>query len=188
MTKTLPLFAPALLALAGCSMAPAYHVPATPPAAPGGAFKGEAGWAPAAPADAAPKGEWWRAFNDPLLDGFEARVSVDNNNVQAARANWQQARALAAQSRAALFPSIGLTAGATRSGNFASTSAGSLVGSGGSVQSSGTTLSASAQASWDVDLWGAIGNAAKQAKANAEESAGNLASATLSARAELAID
>ena len=178
------------LSLAACSMAPHYRVPTPIPAAPGqpaptlpGTFKAEAGfnattaWVPATPADEVPKGEWWRLFNDPALDALEAKVTVTNQNVAAARAAYLQARALVAEDRAALFPTVGVSASATRNGTLAK-----------SGPSPVNSFTAQAAASWAPDLWGKVGDTVRAAKASAEASAADLANATLSARAELASD
>ena len=162
----------ACAALAACSMAPAYHVPTTPLAE---TYKAAPGWAQAAPQDAAPKGAWWTLFADPALDALEARVAITNQNVAAARAAYDQARALVRQDRASLLPTAGITGSATHGGNFANPPA-------------TTTLTAGASANWQVDLWSQIGNTVKQASAQAQASNAQLANATLSAQGELAND
>src|SRR3978361_2376104 len=86
-----------MTALAGCNLAPHYAVPTSAPAPL--AFKHAAGWVVAQPGDAAAKGEWWRLFNDPVLNDLEARVVVTNQNVVAARAAYDQAIALVRQDR-----------------------------------------------------------------------------------------
>ena len=111
--------------LGGCSMAPAYHVPAQLTPLPAN-FKAEPGWAQAAPADTAPKGDWWKLFGDPTLDALEAKVAVTNQNVAQARAAWMQARAAVAVDRAAQLPSAGISAGASHSRS--QTGAGPAVG------------------------------------------------------------
>ena len=160
--------------LAGCSMAPAYHVPAQLTPLPA-TFKADPGWAPAAPADAAPKGDWWTLFRDPALDALEAKVAVTNQNVAQARAAWMQARAAVTEARAAMLPTAGISAGATRA--HAQTAGG---------PATANSFNAGASASWAVDLWGKLGNTTAQARANADASAGDLANATLSAQAALA--
>ncbi|MFP5392906.1 MAG: RND transporter, partial [Gammaproteobacteria bacterium] len=104
------------LLLAGCAVGPAYQVPATPQPQ---AFKEAEGWAPAAPADALDRGPWWTLFKDPVLNGLIEQVDVSNQNVAAAVAAYAQARALVAQQRAALFPSVDLNTSAQRSGGDA---------------------------------------------------------------------
>src|ERR1700757_443720 len=66
------LLAPILTgALAGCSMAPAYHVPVTTTPA---AFKEAGPWVAATPGDPAAGGQWWSLYGDQTLDGLEAKI------------------------------------------------------------------------------------------------------------------
>ena len=111
------LRAPALaasLALSACAVGPDYHRPeATAPPA----FKEAQGWTPAVPADGVDRGDWWNLFGDPVLDGLEKRVEVNNQNLKAAEAAYREARAVVAEDRATLFPTLDLTGGGTHSGN-----------------------------------------------------------------------
>ncbi|HWU02726.1 MAG TPA: efflux transporter outer membrane subunit [Novosphingobium sp.] len=184
--RLLPAHAAALgaLALAGCNMAPTYRVPTSAPTT--AQYKAQPGWNTATPADDVAKGEWWKLFGDPALDALEARVVVTNQNVAYYRAAYAQARAVVSQDRAALFPTVSASADVTRTGTFTSSSSGTTTGSGGSVSRTGTTLSATGSASWTPDLWGKLGNTVRQAKAQAQASAADLANATLSAQADLA--
>ncbi|WP_294239420.1 efflux transporter outer membrane subunit [uncultured Sphingomonas sp.] len=179
-----------LLALAGCSMAPDYRPPTT--VAIPASFKEAPGWAPATPSDAVARGEWWSLFGDPVLDGLERRVSVTNQNVAAARAAYQAARALVIVQRSSLFPTITGSASGQHSGSFSggqATGIGTGTGTGvNSVTNAGSRFALSIGESWEPDLWGRLGNAVSQAKANAQASAGDLANATLSAQGELATD
>lgn len=172
------------LSLSACSMAPKYHVP--PSAAPAAAFKGDPGWAPAMPADDVAKGQWWRLFGDPVLDALEEKVEVTNQNVAYYRAAYAQAEAVLRANRAALFPTVSASFSDTRSGTFAENATGTTTGSGGSITRTGTTISATASASWTPDLWGKLADTARQSRAQAQASAATLANATLSARGTLA--
>ncbi len=180
-TSLRPWFSAALLALlaGGCAVGPDYQRPAAPDAA---SFKEAEGWAPAAPADALERGAWWQLFGDPLLDQLAARVEVSNQNVAAALAAYAQARALVAQQRAALFPTVSLNGGANRSH---SGSGGGIDGSGGRT---GNSYQLSIGGSWEPDVWGRLGRAVEAASSGAQASAADLAAATLSAQGELAID
>ena len=129
-----PLALLPLLLLAGCSLAPHYVRPATPLTT---AFKEEPGWQPAAPADDIAKGEWWRLFGDPVLDGLEARVAITNQNVLAAAAAYGQARETVREARAALFPQIDLSGSGTRAGSFGSAQP-TIIGGTGSTTGVGT--------------------------------------------------
>jgi NodT family efflux transporter outer membrane factor (OMF) lipoprotein len=188
LARALPALAP--LVLAGCNLAPHYHPPSTVPVPQ--TFKEEPGWSTAVPSDSVAKGEWWTLFGDPVLDALCAKVEVTNQTVAQNRAAYQAARALTRQERAALFPQITASGDATHTGG--SGSGGSVVsvgGSGTSISTGGSSNSrftASIGATWEPDLWGALGNAVKQARGEEQASAGDYANATLSARGELATD
>ncbi len=170
-------------ALAGCNLAPHYHVPSSAPAPV--AFKSAPGWNVAQPADAVAKGEWWHLFNDARLDELEAMV-ITNQNVASARAAYDQARALVREDRAALFPTVSASGGVTRSGSFGADTG--TINNNGTLSTTGTRYSADVTGSWAPDLWGSIRNTVRQAKFQAQASAGQLANATLSAQGELASD
>lgn len=175
--STAPLRRPALiaallaLALSGCAVSPDEQRPATPDIS---QFKEAEGWLPAAPADALERGPWWQLFGDPVLNQLAERVDVSNQNVAAAVAAYAQARALVREQRAALFPSVTLDGGASRSHSSTSGSTASSyqLGIGGS---------------WEPDVWGRLGRAVDSASASAQASAADLASARLSAQGELAV-
>src|SRR6202167_5176272 len=71
------------------------------------------GWKEAQPNDTALKGKWWEVYNDPKLNALEEQVSISNQNVLAAEAQYRAARASVQIARSALFPT--LTAGPTLS-------------------------------------------------------------------------
>ena len=160
----------------GCAVGPNYQRPATPDAA---AYKEAGPWTVAAPADALERGPWWELFNDSVLNDLAARVEVSNQNVAAAVAAYAQSRALVAEQRAGLWPSLALSAGANRSA-----SGGGQNNAGGSRQ--GNNFSASLGAAWEPDVWGRLQRIATGADASASASAADLATAKLSAHGELA--
>lgn len=162
-----------LLLLGGCAVGPDYQRPATPDVS---SFKEAQGWVPAAPADALQRGPWWQLFGDPVLDQLAAQVEVSNQNVAAAVGAYAQARALVREQRASLFPTVTLNAGGNRSGN------------GGSSSSASSNYQVGLGGSWEPDVWGRLGRAADGAAASAQASAADLASATLSAQGELAVN
>src|SRR3954464_14880876 len=98
--------------LAGCAVGPDYRRPeVTVPAA----FKESAGWKQAEPRDHLPRGNWWTAFNDPVLSGLQGQVSISNQNLAQAEARFRQATALVEADRAGLFPTLGASVATTRS-------------------------------------------------------------------------
>jgi NodT family efflux transporter outer membrane factor (OMF) lipoprotein len=177
------------VALAGCAVGPNYVRPSAPISP---TFKETAGWTPAAPADALERGDWWTLFNDPVLSGLEQRVQVNNQNIIAAEAAYRQARSLVREQQAALFPTVDLTGGATRSGGGSNSTSTTVDANGNPVTtgSSGSQSSyrATLGASWEPDVWGRIRRTIESARANAQASAADLAAAQLSAQGELAAD
>ncbi len=168
-------------ALCGCDLAPAYDPPHfLLPASYHGSFP----FTVAAPADGVARGPWWEVFADPVLDRLETQASLINPNLQAAAEQYTQARDLAADARAGLFPQ--LAAGATTSDNRQSYHRLFRNGTVGiNVQSSNEI---DATASWVPDFWQAISNRTRLQKRLAQASAANLATARLSLQAELATD
>ena len=166
-----------LASLSACEVGPNYHRPtAEAPAA----FKEQAGWKPAQPLDAQPRGAWWAVLNDPVLDGLERHVAISNQNVRAAEAAYRAAAALTDEARAGLFPTVGVTPAVSRS-----------KGGGGNTlfsPSARTSYSLEGTASWDPDVWGKIRRQIEAQSAAAQVSQADLANAELSAQASLATD
>src|SRR5258706_13435548 len=96
--------------LAACTVGPNYVRPtADTPAA----FKEMEGWKTAQPRDQELRGKWWESYNDPLLNELVEQVSVSNQNLVQAAAQFRQARALVQSARASYMPSVSATASAT---------------------------------------------------------------------------
>jgi NodT family efflux transporter outer membrane factor (OMF) lipoprotein len=164
-------------ALTGCAIGPAYHRPDAPVEQ---HFTAADGWTPATPADAVTKGAWWSIYNDPVLDGLEQKVAINNQNVAAAEAVVRETQATVSEDRAALWPTLGLTFGASRSGGSGTTTS-------GTSSTTGNRFSAGLDAAWSLDIWGKVRREVEQARALSDASKADLANATLSAQASLAI-
>lgn len=177
--KKLLLVAAAVSVLAACASAPAYAPPAV---AMPETFKETGPWTPAAPADAQARGDWWSVYGDPVLDDLEARAAKANPNLAAAAAAYDQARALAAQARGGLFPSLDGSAIGIR--NRRSDNA--PLRNGGPDEYS--TRQVGVAASYEVDLWGRVRSQVAAGQAQAQASAADLQSVRLSLQAELADD
>ncbi|WP_394781063.1 efflux transporter outer membrane subunit [Undibacterium sp.] len=184
-TTNAALLAAIALLLSACAVGPDYKKPEAPTPA---AYKENQDWVPAAPADALDRGTWWTLFNDPVLNQLEASVEVSNQNVAAAIAAYEQARALVREQRAALFPVVTLDGGGTRSGSGGGNA--TVNPTTGAVINSGSRASNNYQVSiggsWEPDVWGNLGRTVSGASASAQASAADLASAKLSAQGELA--
>ena len=166
--------------LGGCAVGPDYTRPDVPVPP---QYKELPGWTAAAPADAAPKGDWWTDFHDPLLDQLEPMVAVSNQTVRQDYANYQQALAEVTVARAQLFPSFGLTGSVTRSGGGSSGSAVGAATGGSNVVSAG---SLEGNASWTLDIWGKVRRQVEQNSDIAQADEATLANATLSEQTLLA--
>ncbi|RZL93863.1 MAG: efflux transporter outer membrane subunit [Variovorax sp.] len=168
----------AALVLAGCATAPA-----EPPsfAAPAqfkeqGAVPPSGQWTRAEPAEGQPRGEWWRAFNDPVLDALVARADANNTSIQSAAARLAEARALARSTDADRAPQIGLGASAVRQSgldrNFSTTPS--------------TLISAGVDFSYELDLFGKLAGASNAAQLDAQAREELLQSTRLLVQAETA--
>jgi NodT family efflux transporter outer membrane factor (OMF) lipoprotein len=148
-------------------------------------YKELAGWTPAQPADVAPKGSWWTIYDDPRLNQLESRVEISNQTVKEYVAQYAEAQAVVQEARAQLFPTLGATAGVTRSAIGSHAASGTSGAGGGSTT---TEYSLQGSASWDIDVWGRIRRQVQSDVAAAQVSAADLQNATLSAQGTLATD
>ncbi len=171
------VLAAALVLAGGCTLGPDYRRPDAPVPT---AFKEAAGWKPAAPGDASPRGPWWEAFGDPVLNELEGRVAASNFTLQQAAANYEEARQVARADRTALLPSVSAVGTADR--NY------SARAQAGSKAGAYSSFGADLQASWEPDFWGRARRTTEAATATAQASAADLASARLSTEAALAED
>ena len=182
--STLTLALMAATSLGACAVGPNYK---RPPVETPTQFKEAEGWQPARPDDGIDRGDWWTVFDDPILNGLEAKVAVSNQTVIGDEAAYREARALVAQQRASLFPSVDLTGGGTRSGQHVTAAP-----AGGGAPRSATVVSSNYQvalgATWAPDVWGRIRREIENAKASAQASAADLANAKLTLQSELAAD
>jgi len=180
MTRLAHLLSAASLAvmLSGCELAPDYKAPlVTAPMA----FKENAGWTPARPADTAQRGEWWHVFGDADLDRIEQQVTDANQELKEAAARFAEARALAKVARSDLYPTVNATAGET-SGELSHAIANPLP----KRRYDNDVLGL--DASYELDVWGRVRDAARAANDRAQASAGDLTTASLSLHAEAAVD
>ncbi|WP_089528322.1 efflux transporter outer membrane subunit [Pantoea ananatis] len=162
------------LLLGGCTVGPDYQRPAmTMPVH----YKEARGWQQATPQDDRHKGEWWAVYQDATLSSLLSQVSLSNQNVAEYAAQYRQAQALVAQSRAALFPTLDYDASMTRSGSHTE-----------STRTTSSSHQAALNASWELDLWGKLRRTREEDQASAQASAAELANITLSAQTELAED
>ena len=164
--------------LAGCSLAPVYHVPVTTVPA---AFKEAGPWIVAAPADLTPRGAWWAAYGDPALDALEHRVDADNPTLAGALGRYDQAAAYLAQARSGLLPTVGLNADVTRNRQSDHRP---LRGSNQPDLYPADTFGGTA--SYELDLWGRVRNSVAAGRDAVAASKDDLAAVKISLETSLA--
>ncbi len=140
--------------VAGCMFGPDYHRPdvATPQA-----YLYEPKQATAV-ADI----EWWKRFDDPVLDGLIVEALANNKNVKIAAANVEQAAGVLQSTRSPLYPQLGYQGSAARA-RFSENGTNALaVG----ISNPTNLYQALAGASWEIDLWGRVRRQTEAAQAN----------------------
>lgn len=98
------------LALAACATGPDYVAPATSSTAAG---KFVAATGPAVDPLAPVPGDWWKLYQDPVLDQLIADAQAANTDIRVAVARLDRARAALREVRTQRLPTIGIDAGAS---------------------------------------------------------------------------
>jgi NodT family efflux transporter outer membrane factor (OMF) lipoprotein len=176
-----------LVLFAGCSFAPKYAKPSVQtPAAfkelTPAQFSETDGWKTAEPKDDTIRGQWWEVFHEPELNAFENQVTVSNQSVAAALANFLAARAVVKQARSQYFPTVTASPSVTESRQQLNQSSSSPT----SVTS--TEYSLPFDASWEPDFWGRIRNTVKANSLEAQATLADLENVRLTIQAEVAVD
>lgn len=118
---------------------------------------------------------WWKTFNDPTLSSLLQAAEVDNPTLAEAAAAIASARASRLQARAAAFPAVDAEASLTHSGTF------------DADDTKLSTLSTGMlDASWEIDLFGAVRHATESAAARLEAAKAEWHDARVSLAAEVA--
>lgn len=157
----------ALLLSACATVGPDYHAPQA---------KVPAQWSAPVPHDGstAKLGDWWKQFDDPVLTRLQQAAESDSPTLAAAWGNIEIARATLASARSGASPSVTGSAAVTRSGQKGA----------GSV----TTRTASADASWELDLFGKVRRNVESADAQLQARRNDWHDARVSLAAEVATD
>jgi NodT family efflux transporter outer membrane factor (OMF) lipoprotein len=147
------------------------------------AYKENEGWKVAQPKDDLIRGAWWEIFGDPQLNALAAQVSISNQNLAVAEAQYREAQALVREARASYFPTATIGIGANRSSPSTTTGVGPP-----SQRIAVSDYSLPLDVSWEIDVWGRIRRTVESNQASAQASAGDLENARLSFQAALAQD
>jgi multidrug efflux pump len=141
--RLVPIAAAASLILGGCATAP-YQQPKLEPVA----LKTPESF-DRKPYDA----QWWHQFEDPVLDSLESAALASNDDVRAAVARFDEARAVFRDASLDRFPTMTANAFADRRKEF---------------QVETSTYRAGFDALWELDLFGRVRSQVQSAKATAE--------------------
>ncbi len=171
----------ALFLSPGCTVGPDYKRPAAPVPA---AYKENANWPAAQPSDSTLRGKWWEVFGDQSLNALEEQVTVSNQTLQAAQAQFLQARAAVRFSRAAFFPVLTVSPAASRMRESGTQPFSGPFSAG--VTANDFTIPF--DASYEADVWGRVRRTVEAARAGAQASAADVETVSLSLHAELALD
>jgi NodT family efflux transporter outer membrane factor (OMF) lipoprotein len=168
------------LILGGCTVGPKY---VRPTAEVPTSYKEAGDWKTAEPSDAISKGKWWEVYQDSQLNALEDKISVSNQSLKVAQAQFQEARAAVRISRSALFPNV--TGGGSVT-QFHQSSNRPLFST--STTKNYADYQIPFDASYEADVWGRVRRTVEASRSEAQASAADLANVELSLRAELALD
>jgi len=175
------LLAVAVLQFGGCTVGPKYQRPPveTPPS-----YKEMGNWKTAQPNDQKLSGKWWEIFQDPQLSALEEQIDVSNQNLKAAFAQYQQARAVLRYYRADYYPTMTANPSAGRTKYSHNRPPHSATFSGVTFNDFVVPL----ELTYEADIWGRVRKTVESYRAQAQVSAADLAGVNLSMHANLAYD
>jgi len=178
----LPVVSCLLLFSSACMVGPKYQRPSAPvpqayKEAPPSDWKEVQGWKQAQPNEGAKRGKWWEIYNDAELNALEEQVSISNQNVLAAEAQFRESRYAVRIARSNLFPTLAVNPSIVNSRAPLS-----------GIISSTTAYELPVDVSYQADIWGSIRRSVRASAESAQASAALLENARLSYQAELAQD
>ena len=136
-------------------------------------------WKEGRPLDNVPKGNWWEIFGDAGLNALEAQALQANQELKAAVARVDQARATARVARSELLPTLNLDPGFTRQrySPNQTPSFGPLTAN---------SFRVPLDLSYEIDLWGRVRRGFESARADAQASLAAFYNVLLTLQADVA--
>ncbi|WP_372014009.1 efflux transporter outer membrane subunit [Pseudoxanthomonas sp. 10H] len=165
------LIAMATALLAGCAVGPDYRAAAPQPvhlhhARAPGTYVGDS-----------PVADWWRQFEDPVLDRLVGDALAANPDLRIAVTRVRAARAVFVERRLDPWPHVGASAGQLRTGQ-----ADPVV----DARTTSESYSLGFDAAWELDLFGRLRRGAEAARADLEAEQAGLEDVQVSVAAEVA--
>ncbi len=99
--------------------------------------------------------QWWELFNDPVLYNLVSKALENNRDLKIAASRIEQARAALGFTKADLYPTLDIEAGASK-GNFSGRS---------KSPTTNSNYYIAAPLSWEIDFWGKFRRATEAARA-----------------------
>src|SRR5260221_6692416 len=174
------LCATVVLSLTGCAIGPKYQPPDVPK--PPQFKESPSSIERTAGTPATPSADWWRAFNDPVLDDLEKQAVSANLDVRVAVARVDQTAAATKYAGSFLFPTVALGAAASR--NREAQNRPNTNGRGATYNDFQLPL----VLSYEVDAWGRVRRSLESARAIQQASDAALRFVQLAIQSNLAID
>ncbi|MBC7168632.1 efflux transporter outer membrane subunit, partial [Phenylobacterium sp.] len=159
--------------LSACAVGPSYETPTPPPAETGGFVSAQAGPFTAGQVP----DQWWRLYDDPLLDDLVGQALAANRDVAVAAANLRQVRAALGEARSGLLPSTTVTGSAQRVRQQDQQTG---------VFEEADAFQAGFEAAYEVDFFGRVRRSIEAARADAGAAEALLDSARITVAAETA--
>ena len=183
--KRIPLIVSIALGVAGCAVGPNYQKPAV--AAP---LPPDWHWKNAEPQDASIKGPWWQLFHDGELNGLEEKAAAQNQDLKAAVARVDEARARARLQGASFFPTLTANPSYTRTQlprdnpQFAKVPIPNILNRYEPYNSFSVPL----DFSYELDIWGRVRRSFESAQAEAQASVADYQNVLLTLQSDVAVD
>jgi NodT family efflux transporter outer membrane factor (OMF) lipoprotein len=136
-------------------------------------------WKEGRPLDNIPKGTWWELFADSALNELEARAMGANQELKAAVARVDQARATARVARSEFFPNLNFDPSFTRQ-RFSPNQDPSF----GAITAD--SISVPLDLSYEIDIWGRVRRSFESARAEASASAATYYNVLLTLESDVA--
>jgi multidrug efflux system outer membrane protein len=173
-----------VMSLSGCAVVgPTYRRPSAPVPA---QFK-ESG-VPTSPVSTIPPiaySDWWRVFEDPVLDRLEQEAGAANQDIRVAVARVDQAEAAARYSRSFLSPTVSLGTGASRTREAQDRPNN---GNTGGLAATYNDFQLPLLFSYEIDAWGRVRRSLESARDVQQATEADLRFVRLSVEASLAVD
>lgn len=122
--------------------------------------------------------QWWLRLSDPLLSELVAEALQASPDLRSAQVRLRAARARRTAAAADLFPSVGVSAAASRSESSKETGSGATR----------DLFSAGFDASWEVDVFGGVRRGVEAAQAELESSVASVHDTQVSLASEVALN